>query len=225
MPVKPKKTTLRSVMKRQTGFGKAAHNELLGPIRTKGGSKNPNFKSDWVVSDVLAVSRNPAVIVDHVSDYVLAAHAEAIMRGEKADGSGPQARLRTGQQKEDAKRGKRKDARGILTGGFARNLTRGPISIKGGKLFNGDDATVARCRIKVMRPEGGKQPRDEFGNEADYTAFIVKESKAGIVYFFTTGRIEKGVTMALEHFFDLGIRGQVRDPDLGEYRAPKAKAS
>ena len=112
MPVKPKKTTLRSLRKKagSAGFGKSSHNEILSALRTTAGAKNPNFRVDWIISDTLAVSRNPAVIADHVSDYVLAAHAEAILRGEKADGSGAQAKLRAGQQKRRALEGKRKDA-------------------------------------------------------------------------------------------------------------------
>ena len=112
-----------------------------------------------------------------------------------------------------------------MTGGLARNLKRGRISVRGGKLPNGDDATIARCRITVSRPRGGTTARDEFGNAGDYTAFMAKESQAGVTYFFTTGDIERGVDLAVRQFLDLGIRNEVRDPDFGEYRSPQAKAS
>lgn len=224
MPKKPKKETLRAIRKRMTGFGQKPYNEIVGPIRTRAGRKNPNFRADWIVADALAINRNPAAIVDHVSDYLLAAHAEAILRGQKADGSGPQAKLKSGEQKELARKGKRKDARGILSGGFARNLTRGKIRIRGGKLRNGDDATIAKCRIKVMRPKGGTGARDEFGNSGDYPAWIAKESRRGIEFFFTTGAIAAGVDLAIRQFLDLGIRDQVRDPDFREYRSPDTKA-
>jgi len=181
------------------------------------------------VSDALSINRNPAVIVDHVSDYLLAAHMEAILHGMKADGSGPQAKLRKGTQKRRALAGKRLDARGINTGGFARNLMRNKIRVSGGKLANGDDGTVARCRIfpgaSNARRQGDFGGLDASGNEGDYPAFIANESHAGITYFFTTGEIERGISECLQQWLDLAIFDHVRDPDFSSYRAPDAKAS
>lgn len=242
MPRRPRKETLRSIRKRASqrsrgaggrfsaGFGKAPHNEILGPIRTRAGRKNPNFRVDWVISDVLAINRNPAVIVDHVSDIVLAIHHDAIKDGMRASGAMSQDPVERGLQRRLADEGKRSESRGILSGGLAENLTRGKISIRGGRLPNGDDATVARCRIFPSAARSAKDARiggfspSDFGNQGNYPAFIAAESRRGHEYFDTTGDIERAVDQAIAQILDLAIIDQIRDPDTTEYRAPAAKA-
>lgn len=223
MARRPKKETLKAIRKRagRAGFGKAAHNELLNdaPLRITSGSKSPNFQVRWVVSDRLAVSRNPAQIVDHLTDIVMAHHWDAIRHGQKADGSGPQDPVRFGVQSRLAKEGKRPEARGMVTGAFADNLKRGKISVRGGRLANGDDATIARARIQVSR---ANRPKDVFGNAGDYTAFVSAEAERGVAYFFTTGEVERIVDQAVRQWLDLAVRDQVRKPRFGEFKAPAA---
>lgn len=163
-----------------------------------------------IVSSDFAPAFDAVALCDHVSDVILAAHHDAIGRGSKADGSGPQPPLLGhGAAGKAAKKGHRPNFRGVVTGRFRDGITRFKIKVSGKKLSSGVDGTQAKCTITAPN---------------DRAIFLNKEATENDVeYFYTEGYVDFLIDEAVRQWTDVALDGEAQgDPE--ERKATQAKA-
>ncbi len=184
------------------------------------------FQVSWAVSDDFIVSPDPTVLVSRIFDYLLAAHRDAIKAGVKADGSGKQPAFdgsRNGGAFRRAKKGTRPDTRGKISGTFADNLERGPITVKQitSSFARGKRAerrgtkrssrqkrslvTEAKATMFVVNVDERALLFDEIqtNNKGQYVAFLNEEEKRGVTYNYLEGAISNGMDDILFDFLKL----------------------
>jgi hypothetical protein len=189
-------------------------------IRRKRTGKGAS-RVNWIIKRDWAPEPDPALIVDHVRDVILAAHREAILAGQRADGSGPQEDLG---KRALAQSGRRSVYRGNKTGTLADTLTARPIRMSGPK----KNAKSVLVGPKLAKSQRGKPI---FGTRAASTitvdptdiaraAVISKEADRGNVYLYTEGAIEKLIDDAVDQAIDVAfVEGGSRPARMGALQA------
>jgi hypothetical protein len=197
---------------------------------------------DW------APEPDPALIVDHVRDLIIAIHEEAIKAGQKADGSGPQPPLGRWVYTNKAKtnlRGRVKERksmhRGYSTGHFVENLTASKITVSG-KRYKARSILDTGKTGPGRRAVGPRMSSSPHGKPIYGTRAVTKialpwrapddlvrvkwlgqELARGNEFLFVEGLVEEMVDQAVEQVIDVAfIEGGSRDARMGELRAKEA---
>ena len=140
-------------------------------------------QSDW------AFDLDAGLLVDALSTALLALYRQAVMEGEKPDGSGPQKELT---EKVKKQTGRASQYRGYKTGYFADNIRRGKVT-----------GSTTKAQAKILPP-------------TNRNAFIASELKRGIQYFSTQGIAQVVIADVTSQFIEGGLENANRAADLSE---------
>lgn len=194
----------------------------------------------WIVQSDLVAQIDPAVLVDHVTDWIMAQHRAAIVAGERADGTGkhePRMIRRDGEKlKSDD------PVRGHDTGYMADHLERTMIRTRGAKrkadgILSGP--TLAKSSLVKMSKLGVASGGKVFGTSARSSIhmptvslddvkrrkFLEREGSGvnAIGYFYIEGAIESGITECLQQWVDAAMDGDLRNPNMKAMRSKDGK--
>lgn len=166
----------------------------------------------------MTVGLDAAVLVDHLTDLVLAEHREAIRAGRRADG-GTQAPLSsTSSEGRAAAAGRRPNVRGY-TGRtkepFSDELRRAEIKA-GGRARSQSSGTINVLPVPTAA-RGVIEPSPTHQN------WLEEEAARGIFYLYVGGAIARLVAEASGQWLDVATDGALARPDLGRRRAKDAR--
>jgi hypothetical protein len=235
----PQKETLRA--QRGKAFRFRGAKELRGARQIGKAGVHWIVKRDW------APEPDPALIVDHIRDVVLAAIRDAIRTGQKADGSGPQppqsaieerlakmtpagaAGLRRKLESEGKlQTGRAGKYRGFDTGYLADNLSASAIRVQGGRRMTKSvlGAKEGRGRRKAVLGTRAASTIYMAGISPESLArskFLSDEAERGVYYLYTTGQIARLVDLAVDQAIEVAfLEGGSRDARMGALKAKDA---
>lgn len=170
---------------------------LVNEAKNQGTKKNPKNgiscqfvgQSDW------SFSLDAGLLVDELSTGILVLTREAVMQGEKPDGSGKQKPL---SDKVKAQKGRASDNRGYKTGFFADTIRRGKIT-----------GSTVKAQTRIV-----PDPRRN--------VFVASELKRGVQYFSTSGIVQVLIQDITSAFITNGLENANRAADLSETSSKEA---
>lgn len=143
-------------------------------------------QSDW------AFDLDAGLLVDALSVALLTLYRQAVMEGEKPDGSGRQKEL---SPKVKSQKDRASTNRGYRTGHFADNIRRGKIT-----------GSTTKAASRILPP-------------ANRNVFVASELKRGIEYFSTQGIAQLVIQDVTSQFIEGGLENANRAADLADASA------
>lgn len=170
---------------------------LVNEARNAGTKKNPKSgitaqfvgQSDW------SFSLDAGLLVDALSTALLVLYRQAIMEGEKPDGSGKHPEL---SQKVKAQSGRASLNRGFRTGFLADNLRRSKIT-----------GSTTKAQSRILPP-------------TSRNVYIASELKRGNQFFSTQGIAQLVIQDVTSQFIQNGLENANRAADLNEETSKEA---
>lgn len=177
-------------------------------------TRSGKSQAKWVVATDFAPAFDAVALCDAVSSEILELHYQAVSKGLKANGSGPQPRLAPdGVQGKLAARGKRPKFRGVTGSSrpFPNNLTRTKIRLlkKPKKLTSGVEGTSAKATVEPGRGHKQYVAREAAGEKVD----------EGVEFFFTDGKVEEAIDRVVRAWTDVALEGGSAEADTAERTA------
>ena len=181
------------------------------------------------MATTLAPSLDAVALCDHISDVIMAEHWHAIGEGRQADGQGVQPELKSfGRQGREAAEGKRPNIRGF-TGRpnkpFRDNIERSAIKVKS-KALNRSRLKKQRFGVTgfiVNETVQGTRATCTIRPDKIHAAFLAREAKRGVRYFYVKGMVADAIDRALATWIGVALEGALKKADQRERRARKAK--
>lgn len=154
-------------------------NSLLGASTSGRGAR-------WIVITDVPLALDAVTLCELVVNETLKLHREAIIAGEKADGTGAQVGLKPyGESGRAAAAGKRPAIRGLTARArFPATLVRTAVKVTGTKMMSGRQGTKARATIRPAPTMRG---------------WLAREAARGVGYFTAHGAVaERAQAVLLE---------------------------
>lgn len=165
---------------------------LVGEARAKPPARHdrPGLTTAFVAGSDWSYSLDAGLLVDALTTGLLQFYRQAVISGEKPDGSGAQPELkRQAANVRDRKPGK---IRGYRTGWFADNIRRSKIT-----------GSTTKAQSRILPP-------------TNRNVFVSMEAKRGISYFSTQGTAAEVIADVTDKFIEGGIENRNRAADLDE---------
>lgn len=171
---------------------------LVGEQSTKTTAKHKRrgLSTTFASGSTWSFSLDAGLLVDALSTALLVFYRQAIMSGEKPDGSGAQPPLPA---KVAEQKGRKSKFRGFKTGQFADNIRRGRIT-----------GSTTKASTRILPP-------------TNRNVYIAGEAKRGVSFFSVQGAAAEVIASVTSAFIEGGLVNANRAANLSE-RDSKASA-